>query len=90
MQARFDIDRSSLTVRTKAFHVYNKPNILKTVCKFIYCVDYHKIFAVKKNDLALENNDIVYIHVLFFLEKIKKLTASFVTDALSRACLSGY
>ena len=89
MQARFDIDRSSLTVRTKAFHVYNKPNILKTVCKFIYCVDYHKIFAVKKNDLALENNDIVYTCSIS-LEKIKKLTASFVTDALSRACLSGY
>lgn len=89
MQARFDIDRSSLTVRTKAFHVYNRPNILKTVCKLIYCVDYHKIFAVKKNDLALENNDIVY-NMFYFLEKIKKWTASFVTDALSRACLSGY
>ena len=66
MQARFDIDRSSLTVRTKAFHVYNKPNILKTVCKLIYYVDYHKIFAVKKNDLALENNDIVYTCSIFY------------------------
>jgi len=28
--------------------------------------------------------------MFYFLEKIKKWTASFVTDALSRACLSGY